>query len=126
MKNKIKEMLKKDMILTKDIVWQLNSLNGSFENYVLYNMEDFDEMMEGYTPTEIAQRIFFGDFNPNNSYFYFNGYGNLESINEDEMESHFSILIDELVDEILYNYSELYIRDDELDDCIGEYLEEMK
>ena len=126
MKNKIREMLKKDMILTKDIVWQLNSLNGSFENYVLYNMEDFDEMMEGYTPTEIAQRIFFGDFNPNNSYFYFNGYGNLESINEDEMESHFSILIDELVDEILYNYSELYIRDDELDDCIGEYLEEMK
>lgn len=126
MKNKIKEMLKEDMILTKDIVWQLNSLNGSFENYVLYNMEDFDEMMEGYTPTEIAQRIFFGDFNPNNSYFYFNGYGNLESINEDEMESHFSILIDELVDEILYNYSELYIRDDELDDGIGEYLEEMK
>lgn len=126
MKNKIREMLKKDMILTKDIVWQLNSLNGSFENYVLYNMEDFDEMMEGYTPTEIAQRIFFGDFNPNNSYFYFNGYGNLESINEDEMESHFSILIDELVDEILYNYNELYIRDDELDDGIGEYLEEMK
>ena len=126
MKNKIREMLKKDMILTKDIVWQLNGLNGSFENYVLYNMEDFDEMMEGYTPTEIAQRIFFGDFNPNNSYFYFNGYGNLESINEDEMESHFSILIDELVDEILYNYSELYIRDDELDDGIGEYLEEMK
>lgn len=126
MKNKIKEMLKKDMILTKDLVWQLNSLNGSFENYVLYNMEDFDEMMEGYTPTEIAERIFFGDFNPNNDYFYFNGYGNLESINEYEMENHFSILIDEVVDGILCNYNELYIRDDELDDCIGEYLEEMK
>ena len=126
MKNEIREMLKKDMILTKDLVWQLNSLNGSFENYVLYNMEDFDEIMEGYTPTQLAERIFFGDFNPNNSYFYFNGYGNLESINEDEMESHFSILIDELVDGILYNYNDLYIKNDELDDCINEYLEEMK
>ena len=126
MKNEIREMLKKDMILTKDLVWQLNSLNGSFENYVLYNMEDFDEIMEGYTPTQLAERIFFGDFNPNNSYFYFNGYGNLESINEDEMESHFSILIDELVDGILYNYNDLYIRNDELDSYISEYLEEMK
>ena len=108
------------------MVWQLNFLNGSFENYVLYNMEDFDKIMEGYTPTELAERIFFGDFNPNNSYFYFNGYGNLESINEYEMESHFSILIDEIVDEILYNYDELYIRNKELDNCVNEYLEEMK
>ena len=126
MKNKIKEMLKNDEYLTMDIVGQLNSLNGSFETYVLYNMDDFDEMMEGYTPTELAQRIFFGDFNPNDDYFGFNGYANLESITEYEMQGHFEPIINEIVDSMLYNYNDIYINDEELDDLINEYLEEMK
>ena len=126
MKNKIKEMLKSDMYLTMDIVSQLNSLNGSFETYVLYNMDDFDEMMEGYTPIELAQRIFFGDFNPNDDFFYFNSYANLESIHEYEMSDHFEIIIDEIVDSMLYHYTDLCIDNEELDDLINEYLEEMK
>ena len=126
MKNKIKEMLKNDEYLTMDIVSQLNSLNGSFETYVLYNMEDFDEMMEGYTPTELAQRIFFGDFDINHDYFYFNGYANLESICEYEMQGHFEPIIDEIVDSMLYNYDDLYIDDNNLNCLVGEYLEEMK
>ena len=126
MKNKIKEMLKNDEYLTMDIVRQLNSLNGSFETYVLYNMDDFDEMMEGYTPTELAQRIFFGDFNINDDYFYFNGYANLESITEYEMSDHFEIIIDEIVDSMLYNYDDIYIDDADLNDLVGRYLDEMK
>ena len=127
MRNKIKEMLKSDMYLTMDIVSQLNSLNGSFETYVLYNMDDFDEIIgECYSPTELAQRIFFGDFNPNDDYFYFNSYANLESIHEYEMSDHFEIIIDEIVDSMLYHYTDLYIDNEELDDLINEYLEEMK
>lgn len=126
MKNKIKEMLKNDEYLTMDIVGQLNSLNGSFETYVLYNMDDFDEMMEGYTPTELAQRIFFGDFNINDDYFFFNGYANLESINEWEMQGHFEPIIDEIVDSMLYNYDDIYIDDADLNDLVGRYLDEMK
>ena len=127
MRNKIKEMLKSDMYLTMDIVCQLNSLNGSFETYVLYNMDDFDEIIgEGYTPIELAQRIFFGDFNPNDDFFYFNSYANLESICEWEMSDHFEIIIDEIVDSMLYHYTDLYIDNEELDDLINEYLEEMK
>ena len=126
MKNKIKEMLKSDMYLTMDIVGQLNSLNGSFETYVLYNMDDFDEIMEGYTPTELAQRIFFGDFNINHDYFYFNGYANLESINEWEMQGYFEPIIDEIVDSMLYNYDDIYIDDADLNDLVGRYLDEMK
>ena len=127
MKNKIKEMLKNDEYLTMDIVGQLNSLNGSFETYVLYNMDDFDEIIgEGYTPTELAQRIFFGDFNPNDDFFYFNSYANLESIHEYEMSDHFEIIIDEIVDSMLYNYSDLYIDNEGLDNLVNEYLEKMK
>ena len=126
MKNKIKEMLKNDEYLTMDIVGQLNSLNGSFETYVLYDMCDFDEMMEGYTPTELAERIFFGDFDINHDYFFFNSYANLVSIHEYEMSDHFEIIIDEIVDSMLYHYDDLYIDNDKLDDLINKYLEEMK
>ena len=126
MKNKIKEMLKNDEYLTMDMVNQINCLNGSFETYVLYNMDDFDEMMEGYTPTELAERIFFGDFNINDDFFYFDGYANLESITEYDIEGHFEIIIDEIVDSMLYHYTDLYIDNEELDDLINEYLDEMK
>ena len=127
MLSKMEKILRSDMHLTMDIVGQLNGLNGSFENYVLYNMDDFDEIIgEGYTPTELAERIFFGDFNPNGDYFYFNGYANLESIYEWEMEGHFEPIIDEIVDNMLYNYNDLYIDDVNLNRLGGEYLEEMK
>ena len=109
-----------------DIVGQLNGLNGSFETYTLYDMDDFDLVMEGYTPTEVVQRTFFGCFNPNDDYFFFNGYANLESINEWEMEGHFEPILDEIIDSMLYHYDDLYIDNNELNCLINEYLEEMK
>ena len=126
MLSKIEKILRSDMHLTMDIVGQLNSLNGSFETYTLYNMCDFDVMMEGYTATELAERIYFGDFNPNDDYFYFNSYANLESINEWEMSDHFEMIIDEIIDSMLYHYDDLYIDNNELNDLAGRYLEEMK
>ena len=126
MLSKMEKILKNDMHLTMDIVGQLNGLNGSFDTYTLYDMDDFDMVMEGYTPTEVVQRTFFGDFNPNGDYFFFNGYANLESIYEWEMEDHFEMIIDEIIDSMLYNYNDLYIDDNNLNDLIGRYLEEMK
>lgn len=126
MLSKMEKILRSDMHLTMDIVGQLNGLNGSFETYTLYNMADFDMVMEGYTPTEVVQRTFFGDFNINHDYFYFNGYANLESICEYEMSDHFEPILDEIIDSMLYNYDDLYIDDNELNCLVGEYLEEMK
>ena len=126
MLSKIEKILRSDMHLTMDIVGQLNGLNGSFETYTLYNMCDFDVMMEGYTATELAERIFFGDFNPNDDYFYFNSYANLESIAEYEMSDHFEMIIDEIIDSMLYNYNDIYIDDSNLNCLVSEYLEEMK
>ena len=126
MLSKMEKILKSDMYLTMDIVRKLNRLNGSFETYTLYNMEDFNEIMGDLTSMEIVERIFFGDFNPNDGYFFFNGYGNLESIAEWEMEDHFEPILDEIIDSMLYNYDDLYIDDNNLNDLIGRYLDEMK
>ena len=126
MLSKIEKILRSDMHLTMDIVGQLNGLNGSFETYTLYDMDDFDLVMEGCTPTEVVQRTFFGDFNPNGDYFYFNGYANLESIYEWEMQDHFEPILDEIIDSMIYNYDDIYIDDSNLNCLVSEYLDEMK
>lgn len=53
-------------------------INGC-DDYI-YNMDDFDDILYGKKPSEIADMIVFGKFNSCDPYFRFNGYGNLESI----------------------------------------------
>ena len=45
----------------------------------IIEMERFDEICEGMAPIEIANHIFYGDFNPNHNYFRYDGYANFES-----------------------------------------------
>ena len=52
-----------------------DEVNG--DNYI-YGMDEFNEIMESYSPLDLAFRVFYGgDFNPNHKYFWYNGYGNL-------------------------------------------------
>ena len=46
------------------------------DNYI-YNMDEFDEIMSGQSPWEIARCAYYGDFCPAHDYFWFNGYANL-------------------------------------------------
>ena len=84
-----------------DLLQYINSYDGSFEESTYYDMDSFDEFMSNYTPSEIARMMWFGGFNPNEEYFRFNGYGNLESLDwqeiSDEAESLESDIIDHLV-----------------------------
>lgn len=52
--------------------------NNNYDD-VIIDMEGFDELCAGMTPSEIAMKIVYGDFNPNHDYFHYNGYGNFES-----------------------------------------------
>lgn len=45
----------------------------------IYNMDDFDEIADGQSPSDIARSIFYGDFRPADKFFGFNGYGNYVS-----------------------------------------------
>lgn len=45
----------------------------------IYLMDEFDEICDSMTASDIARRCFYGKFNPNDEYFIFNGYANLES-----------------------------------------------
>ena len=52
---------------------------AGYDNDHIYSMYELDELLEGRTPTDILSMGFYGDFRPHHDFFWFNGYGNLES-----------------------------------------------
>lgn len=74
-KNIIKDMDDSDAVaLHNEYCYETNDYDDE-----IIEMERFDEICEGMTPSDIARSIVYGDFNPNHDYFHYNGYGNFES-----------------------------------------------
>ena len=74
-KNIIEDMDESDAVaLHNEYCYETNDYDDE-----IIEMERFDEICEGMTPSDIARSIFYGDFNPNHEYFHYDGYGNFES-----------------------------------------------
>ena len=63
---------------------EIVDVNNAYQDCVngddyIYSMDEFDEFMEGKTPCEIARIAIYGNFNPCDMWFWFNGYGNVVS-----------------------------------------------
>ena len=84
-----------------EIVSQINSYDSSLQHLEFLNMEDLDMYLDGLTPTDIANKIFFGDFNPNHEYFRFDEYENLESFDEWGLNKELFDNIDEIIKRII-------------------------
>lgn len=99
----VKETL--DNMSESDLFWLYKEYTNQAQLYddEIFDMEEFDEIMSGSTPTDIAQKIFYGNFRPNDNYFRFDGYANLESIDwlKDEID------LDEIADYIIDNENSL-------------------
>ena len=110
----LKSLILNDVSIGIGLVNDVNSWDLSLEHLQVFSMDEFNEIMEGYDPLEIANRIYFGDFNPNHEYFRFNGYANLESLDEYDLK-----------DEIINYSSEIARRTVELyEDGKLDYLQE--
>lgn len=100
------------------LLQHMNSYDGCFDDCVYYDMDEFDEFLSGTAPMEIAQMIFYGgEFNPNDEYFHFNAYGNLESANWHDVVAE----AEDLVDDIIYHLVNCYSGDTpwpDLDDLV--------
>lgn len=76
-KKAIEEMNDRDIISLHNAYCDKTSIDKR-----IYLMDDFDEVMNGVEPWEVARSCFYGrHFCPVDDYFFFNGYGNIESIN---------------------------------------------
>ena len=110
---------------------ELNSWNGCLYDDQIYPMEELNEIFQGTEPEEILKRAFYGydepykngdpsrPFNPNRNYFYFNGYGNLVSIDEkdytdyldndfiqDIIDNRYKLSLSSGAEDIIDNYEE--------------------
>ena len=121
MKNTIKRYLLNNMETTRDVVNELNWYNNCLDFLEVYYMEDLDEYLNGFEPTTILNKMFYGDFNPNNDYFKFNVYGNLESYNDWELREEYEMYMDEIIEALLNNMDYIEIHDDKLKEMLIKY-----
>ena len=116
------------------LLQHMNAYDGCFEESTYYDMDEFDDFMSNYSPMEIAEMVFYGgDFNPNDEYFRFNAYGNLESANWGDVVAVAEDLVDDILYHLVNNYdgdtpwAELdYMVDADDDDIFNEDYEEVE
>lgn len=110
--NKALEELKEDEDVFVVACEELDSWDGFLGDDRAYNMEDFDELMSGKSPLEIARDIDGNNFSTSDDYFYYTIYG-LESTDDkyDIYSSNYGAVevLDELIDK--YNHVSLYGND---------------
>lgn len=87
------------------LLQHINAYGECFEEASYCDMDKFDEVMSIYTPMEIAQMIYFGEFNPNDEYYRFNAYGNLESADWPDVVADAEDLKDDIIDHLVNYYS---------------------
>lgn len=67
------------------LITEIYYYNGSYDEYVFYSMDEFNDVHEGLSPIEIADEVAdaCGDFNIGYDYFYYDCGGVLCSCDED-------------------------------------------
>ena len=113
-KNIIEDMDESDAVeLHNEYCYETNDYDDE-----IIEMERFDEICEGMTPSDIASSIFYGDFNPNHEYFHYDGYGNFESTNYPTDWIYPGDIAREVVDR------ECAVENDEIQEEIGSWSED--
>ena len=81
MEKKIKSIIEEMNDGDKIALWNNACRECGYSDDEIYNMEDFDELMESYSPLDIVRKTYYGEyFEPNDAYFCFDGYANLVSL----------------------------------------------
>lgn len=105
-KNIIIDNLSDDEIITK--YYEYCEYNNDM-NSVVYDMSEFDEVMGYCTPLEVAQKVAYGEFNPSDDWFTFDGYGNLQSFRNSIVFDFFCENVsDDYIIELAEQYEEEY------------------
>ncbi len=93
-----------DVELLHEMVNEVNGWDGSLEYLEFILMDDFNELMHYMDPLEIAYKIHYGNFDPNDDYYNFDAYANLISYSQWEIE----VELNNNEDEIVMRFIELY------------------
>lgn len=67
------------------IARSINSYDGSFDEFDV--TDDLEVLLGGLSVEDIANKIHFGDYNPSADYYTFDGYENVKSVDESDLEA---------------------------------------
>lgn len=122
-KNEIREYLLNNEEILLEVVSELNSWNSCLENLDFWeNDEEFFNTFFN-NPMEAIRATYYGNYNYNDDYVKFNGYGNIDSYSEYERIEEIKDNIDDIVENLVECYYNIYINE-ELENLILELLEE--
>ena len=125
--NQIKEILDGDFDKLTQCIQELNSWNGCLDWLEFYeNDDDFFEMFFGNRSLDMLHAMKYGNFDFDDEYVKFNGYGNLDSYSYREVKEEVEDNLDEIVDNLIENKDSIDIRwiDSEIADLLDELDEE--
>lgn len=85
-----------------ELVRDINRYDGSLD-WLDYeeNDEEFYEIFFREKPMELARAINYGEYNYTDDYIKFNAYGNLETVNEYELERELKDAIDDIAERVI-------------------------
>ena len=113
----VKEYLLDNEDKLLDVVQELNSWNGSFEELRFYDNDEYTINELFSSPYDFAEACSYGEYNFNEDYFKFDNLGNIQSYTYREMVNEVRDNIDDIVDALKDKYHQISI-DDELRDLI--------
>ena len=119
-KEKIREYLLNNEEILLDVVSELNSWNNCLENLDFW--ENDEEFFNTFfdNPMEAIRATYYGDYNYNDEYVKFNGYGNIDSYTEYERIEEIKDNIDDIVYCLIEYYEYIIIFDKNLENLLLE------
>lgn len=123
-KNEIREYLLNNEDILLDVVSELNSWNGCLENLDFW--ENDEEFFNTFfdNPMEAIRATYYGNYNYNDDYVKFNGYGNIDSYSEYERIEEIKDSIDDIVENLIEYKDCICINDGNLEELLDEEEEE--
>lgn len=114
------DMIRTDSDLLTEVCEELDSWDGFLGDDRCYNMDEIDEILYGKKPSELLSMVS-SDFNYNDGYFYFNGYGNLESCDDKEDRYLDVFTHEEILDTYLDNACHCNLSNSDFEELAGLY-----
>lgn len=121
-REKVTEYLLENVDELQQIANEIHSYSGNLEHLQFWeNDEEFFETFFSHNPMEAVRASFYGDYRYADQYVRFNGYGNLESLEEYQIEDELRDNVDEIIDLMIENRENI-----DLPDEVEELLEQME
>lgn len=119
-KSTIKEYLLNNEETLFNVVNELNAWNNCLD--YLNFWENDEDFFDNYfsSPMEAIRATYYGDYNYNDDYVRFNGYGNIDSFSEYDKDREIIDSIDDIVDNLVEYYEYITIDDENLENLLEE------